>query len=157
MYFITTDCIRFEKYQYPSLQGKVGPQSSSASLAFKSWWKPAFTFNISGACSWLIVTWPIKKFLFIVTIRFNTFYLIIHLGTYLVAIFLMNPLCISWWGCATMVCAQHGGLGDAQMVQCILFEAYTNVWRVFRPIIAMELFHVYIVCAISMQYSGCKC
>ncbi|XP_075667906.1 uncharacterized protein LOC142637820 [Castanea sativa] len=30
------------------LKGKVGPQSSSASLAFKSWWKPAFTFNISA-------------------------------------------------------------------------------------------------------------
>ncbi|KAJ4824503.1 hypothetical protein Tsubulata_031583 [Turnera subulata] len=30
------------------LKGKVGPLSSSLALAFKSWWKPAFTFNISA-------------------------------------------------------------------------------------------------------------
>lgn len=30
------------------LKGKVGPLSSSVSLAFKSWWKPSFTFNISA-------------------------------------------------------------------------------------------------------------
>ncbi|KAB1209175.1 hypothetical protein CJ030_MR6G015601 [Morella rubra] len=30
------------------LKGKVGPLSSSLSLAFKSWWKPSFTFNISA-------------------------------------------------------------------------------------------------------------
>ncbi|XP_041004981.1 uncharacterized protein LOC121250107 [Juglans microcarpa x Juglans regia] len=30
------------------LKGKVGPLSSTVSLAFKSWWKPAFTFNISA-------------------------------------------------------------------------------------------------------------
>lgn len=30
------------------LKGKVGPLSSSVALAFKSWWKPAFTFSISG-------------------------------------------------------------------------------------------------------------
>lgn len=29
-------------------QGKVGPLSSSVALAFKSWWKPSFTFNVSG-------------------------------------------------------------------------------------------------------------
>ncbi|OMO80675.1 hypothetical protein CCACVL1_12825 [Corchorus capsularis] len=29
-------------------KGKVGPLSSSMALAFKSWWKPAFTFNISA-------------------------------------------------------------------------------------------------------------
>ncbi|KAF5479591.1 hypothetical protein F2P56_000400 [Juglans regia] len=37
------------------LKGKVGPLSSTVSLAFKSWWKPSFTFNISGAYSRLIV------------------------------------------------------------------------------------------------------
>lgn len=31
-----------------SLQGKIGPLSSSIAMAFKSWWKPSFTFNISG-------------------------------------------------------------------------------------------------------------
>ncbi|KAG2714523.1 hypothetical protein I3760_03G031600 [Carya illinoinensis] len=30
------------------LKGKVGPLSSTVSLAFKSWWKPSFTFNISA-------------------------------------------------------------------------------------------------------------
>ncbi|KAI8533704.1 hypothetical protein RHMOL_Rhmol10G0029800 [Rhododendron molle] len=30
------------------LKGKVGPLSSSVALAFKSWWKPSFTFNISA-------------------------------------------------------------------------------------------------------------
>ncbi|THG12093.1 hypothetical protein TEA_027185 [Camellia sinensis var. sinensis] len=30
------------------LKGKVGPLSSSMALAFKSWWKPSFTFNISA-------------------------------------------------------------------------------------------------------------
>ncbi|XP_075078455.1 uncharacterized protein LOC142164381 [Nicotiana tabacum] len=30
------------------LKGKVGPLSSSLALAFKSWWKPSFTFNISA-------------------------------------------------------------------------------------------------------------
>ncbi|XP_052196607.1 uncharacterized protein LOC127803965 isoform X2 [Diospyros lotus] len=30
------------------LKGKVGPLSSSAALAFKSWWKPSFTFSISA-------------------------------------------------------------------------------------------------------------
>ncbi|RAL46889.1 hypothetical protein DM860_005168 [Cuscuta australis] len=30
------------------LKGKVGPLSSSTVLAFKSWWKPSFTFNISA-------------------------------------------------------------------------------------------------------------
>ncbi|KAJ8774898.1 hypothetical protein K2173_019902 [Erythroxylum novogranatense] len=30
------------------VKGKVGPLSSSLSLAFKSWWKPSFTFNISA-------------------------------------------------------------------------------------------------------------
>lgn len=30
------------------VQGKLGPLSSSIALAFKSWWKPAFTFSISG-------------------------------------------------------------------------------------------------------------
>lgn len=30
------------------LKGKLGPLSSSVSLAFKSWWKPSFTFNISA-------------------------------------------------------------------------------------------------------------
>ncbi|KAE9449130.1 hypothetical protein C3L33_18963, partial [Rhododendron williamsianum] len=34
------------------LKGKVGPLSSSVALAFKSWWKPSFTFNISGNCRW---------------------------------------------------------------------------------------------------------
>ncbi|PSS30385.1 Phosphoglucosamine mutase [Actinidia chinensis var. chinensis] len=30
------------------LKGKVGPLSSSVALAFKSWWKPSFTFSISA-------------------------------------------------------------------------------------------------------------
>ncbi|RVW46577.1 hypothetical protein CK203_067288 [Vitis vinifera] len=30
------------------LKGKAGPLSSSIVLAFKSWWKPSFTFSISG-------------------------------------------------------------------------------------------------------------
>lgn len=30
------------------LKGKVGPLSTSLSLAFKSWWKPSFTFSISA-------------------------------------------------------------------------------------------------------------
>ncbi|XP_050382330.1 uncharacterized protein LOC126799216 [Argentina anserina] len=30
------------------LKGKVGPLSSSLALAFKSWWKPSFTFSISA-------------------------------------------------------------------------------------------------------------
>ncbi|XP_009760759.1 uncharacterized protein LOC107784250 [Nicotiana tabacum] len=30
------------------LKGKVGPLSSSLALAFKSWWKPSFTFNVSA-------------------------------------------------------------------------------------------------------------
>ncbi|XP_015879252.3 uncharacterized protein LOC107415441 [Ziziphus jujuba] len=30
------------------LKGKVGPLSSSVALAFKSWWKPSFTFGISA-------------------------------------------------------------------------------------------------------------
>ncbi|OAY25749.1 uncharacterized protein LOC110604481 [Manihot esculenta] len=30
------------------LKGKLGPLSSSLTLAFKSWWKPSFTFNISA-------------------------------------------------------------------------------------------------------------
>uniref|UniRef100_A0A1J3ESR4 Uncharacterized protein n=1 Tax=Noccaea caerulescens TaxID=107243 RepID=A0A1J3ESR4_NOCCA len=30
------------------LKGKVGAQSSTFSLAFKSWWKPSFAFNISA-------------------------------------------------------------------------------------------------------------
>ncbi|KAK9090426.1 hypothetical protein Sjap_023603 [Stephania japonica] len=30
------------------LKGKAGPFSSSLALAFKSWWKPSFTFNISA-------------------------------------------------------------------------------------------------------------
>ncbi|KAM7509127.1 hypothetical protein LguiA_019580 [Lonicera macranthoides] len=30
------------------LKGKVGPLISSLALAFKSWWKPAFTFSISA-------------------------------------------------------------------------------------------------------------
>jgi hypothetical protein len=30
------------------LKGKVGAHSSTLSLAFKSWWKPSFAFNISG-------------------------------------------------------------------------------------------------------------
>ncbi|XP_044479078.1 uncharacterized protein LOC123206048 [Mangifera indica] len=30
------------------LKGKLGPLSSTVSLAFKSWWKPSFTFNISA-------------------------------------------------------------------------------------------------------------
>lgn len=30
------------------LKGKVGPLSSSLSMAFKSWWKPSFTFSISA-------------------------------------------------------------------------------------------------------------
>ncbi|CAB4275209.1 unnamed protein product [Prunus armeniaca] len=30
------------------LKGKVGPLSSSIALAFKSWWKPSFTFSISA-------------------------------------------------------------------------------------------------------------
>ncbi|KAK1404443.1 Beta-galactosidase 9 [Heracleum sosnowskyi] len=30
------------------LKGKIGPLSSSLALAFKSWWKPAFTFNLSA-------------------------------------------------------------------------------------------------------------
>uniref|UniRef100_A0A5B7BFW6 Uncharacterized protein n=1 Tax=Davidia involucrata TaxID=16924 RepID=A0A5B7BFW6_DAVIN len=29
-------------------KGKVGPLSSSVALAFKSWWKPSFTFSISA-------------------------------------------------------------------------------------------------------------
>ncbi|KAH8519182.1 hypothetical protein H0E87_000839 [Populus deltoides] len=29
-------------------QGKVGPLSSTLAFAFKSWWKPSFTFNISA-------------------------------------------------------------------------------------------------------------
>ncbi|RYR08196.1 hypothetical protein Ahy_B05g075770 isoform B [Arachis hypogaea] len=33
------------------LKAKVGPSSSSLALAFKSWWKPSFTFSISGAYS----------------------------------------------------------------------------------------------------------
>ncbi|KAG8366868.1 hypothetical protein BUALT_Bualt16G0012700 [Buddleja alternifolia] len=30
------------------LKGKMGPLNSSIALAFKSWWKPSFTFSISG-------------------------------------------------------------------------------------------------------------
>ncbi|KAJ0052093.1 hypothetical protein Pint_02714 [Pistacia integerrima] len=30
------------------LKGKLGPLSSTLTLAFKSWWKPSFTFNISA-------------------------------------------------------------------------------------------------------------
>ncbi|PKI79217.1 hypothetical protein CRG98_000509 [Punica granatum] len=30
------------------VKGKVGPLSSSVALAFKSWWKPSFTFSISA-------------------------------------------------------------------------------------------------------------
>ncbi|KAG4926292.1 hypothetical protein JHK85_052778 [Glycine max] len=30
------------------LKAKVGPRSSSMALAFKSWWKPSFTFSISA-------------------------------------------------------------------------------------------------------------
>ncbi|KAH9742193.1 hypothetical protein KPL70_002875 [Citrus sinensis] len=30
------------------LKGKVGPLSSSVAMAFKSWWKPSFTFSISA-------------------------------------------------------------------------------------------------------------
>lgn len=30
------------------LKGKVGPLSSSLALAFKSWWKPSFTFSVSA-------------------------------------------------------------------------------------------------------------
>ncbi|KAL0540823.1 hypothetical protein IC582_020838 [Cucumis melo] len=30
------------------LKGKVGPLSSSLAMAFKSWWKPSFTFSISA-------------------------------------------------------------------------------------------------------------
>ncbi|XP_074305450.1 uncharacterized protein LOC141640622 isoform X1 [Silene latifolia] len=30
------------------LKGKTGPSSSTLSLAFKSWWKPSFTFSISA-------------------------------------------------------------------------------------------------------------
>lgn len=30
------------------LKGKIGPLSSSIALAFKSWWKPSFTFSISA-------------------------------------------------------------------------------------------------------------
>ncbi|XP_019051532.1 PREDICTED: uncharacterized protein LOC104587208 isoform X2 [Nelumbo nucifera] len=30
------------------LKGKLGPLSSSVALAFKSWWKPSFTFSISA-------------------------------------------------------------------------------------------------------------
>ncbi|KAI8541483.1 hypothetical protein RHMOL_Rhmol08G0064400 [Rhododendron molle] len=30
------------------VKGKAGPLSSSIALAFKSWWKPSFTFNISA-------------------------------------------------------------------------------------------------------------
>ncbi|GAB4849193.1 hypothetical protein Ancab_004003 [Ancistrocladus abbreviatus] len=30
------------------LKGKVGPLSSTLSLAFKSWWRPSFTFSISA-------------------------------------------------------------------------------------------------------------
>ncbi|XP_065877590.1 uncharacterized protein [Euphorbia lathyris] len=30
------------------VKGKMGPCSSSLTLAFKSWWKPSFTFNISA-------------------------------------------------------------------------------------------------------------
>ncbi|KAI3768721.1 hypothetical protein L2E82_19551 [Cichorium intybus] len=30
------------------LKGKVGPLGSSLSLAFKSWWKPAFSFNLTA-------------------------------------------------------------------------------------------------------------
>ncbi|KAF5739624.1 hypothetical protein HS088_TW12G00833 [Tripterygium wilfordii] len=30
------------------LKGKIGPLSSTVALAFKSWWKPSFTFNISA-------------------------------------------------------------------------------------------------------------
>jgi hypothetical protein len=30
------------------LKGKVGAHSSTLSLAFKSWWKPSFAFNISA-------------------------------------------------------------------------------------------------------------
>ncbi|KAG5534931.1 hypothetical protein RHGRI_022894 [Rhododendron griersonianum] len=33
------------------VKGKAGPLSSSIALAFKSWWKPSFTFNISGIFS----------------------------------------------------------------------------------------------------------
>ncbi|KAF8378290.1 hypothetical protein HHK36_029629 [Tetracentron sinense] len=33
---------------YIILQGKVGPFSSSIALAFKSWWKPSFTFSVSA-------------------------------------------------------------------------------------------------------------
>ncbi|TMW86634.1 hypothetical protein EJD97_021082 [Solanum chilense] len=31
------------------VKGKVGPLSSSVALAFKSWWKPSFTFNVSAS------------------------------------------------------------------------------------------------------------
>lgn len=30
------------------LKAKVGPKSSTLAVAFKSWWKPSFTFNISA-------------------------------------------------------------------------------------------------------------
>lgn len=30
------------------VKGKAGPLSSSIALAFKSWWKPSFTFNVSA-------------------------------------------------------------------------------------------------------------
>lgn len=30
------------------VQGKLGPLTSSVALAFKSWWRPSFTFSITG-------------------------------------------------------------------------------------------------------------
>ncbi|KAG5527262.1 hypothetical protein RHGRI_028228 [Rhododendron griersonianum] len=43
------------------LKGKVGPLSSSVALAFKSWWKPSFTFNISEGIQWKIGKRPVLQ------------------------------------------------------------------------------------------------
>lgn len=52
MYFIlilSGTCLVQLAFIHYDVQGKVGPLGSSLALAFKSWWKPAFTFSISGS------------------------------------------------------------------------------------------------------------
>ncbi|CAJ2663543.1 unnamed protein product [Trifolium pratense] len=46
------------------LKAKVGPKSSTMALAFKSWWKPSFTFNISGDNRWIFFCNLATLFLF---------------------------------------------------------------------------------------------
>lgn len=47
---------------YIVLQGKIGPLSSSLALAFKSWWKPAFTLSLSGRYSCSAFTSIVLRF-----------------------------------------------------------------------------------------------